>query len=142
MHELKAPSLMTLAGEGLALFELPRLFATSPALARERRDSGEPVLALPVLGASNSSTTLLHGYLSRLGYNVQGWNQRRNRGNVPDMLSRVADQLRSLHVRSPTQEWRIREQGTGSASAEIIRDLEGDFGPPPSLLHSSPIAII
>jgi hypothetical protein len=70
MQKLKAPSLLTLAGEGLTLFELPRLFAASPALARETRGNGEPVLVLPGLGASNSSTVLLRGYLSWLGYNV------------------------------------------------------------------------
>ena len=122
MYELKAPSLMTLAGESLTLFELPRLFAASPALARERRGSGEPVLVLPGLGASNYSTTLLRGYLSWLGYNVQGWNQGRNRGNVPDMLPRVADQLRSLHARTGSKVHVVGWSLGGVLAREAARD--------------------
>ena len=100
MYELKAPSFMTLAGEGLTPFELTRLVAASPSLAREARGSGEPVLVLPGLGASNSSTVLLRSYLSWLGYNVQGWTLGRNRGNVREMLPWVVDQIRSLHART------------------------------------------
>ena len=100
MYELKAPSLMTLAGESLTPFEFTRLFAASPSLAMQARGGGEPVLVLPGLGASNASTVLLRGNLAWLGYNVQGWTLGRNRGNVPEMLPWVANQIRSLHAQT------------------------------------------
>ena len=100
MTELKAPSFMTIAGEALTPFEFARLIAASPSLVREARSNGEPVIVLPGLGASNASTTLLRGYLSWLGYDVQGWTLGRNRGNVAEMLPQVADQVRSLHTRT------------------------------------------
>jgi pimeloyl-ACP methyl ester carboxylesterase len=122
MYELKAPSLMTLAGEGLTPFEFPRLFAASPALAREARGSGEPVLVLPGLGASNSSTVLLRGYLSWLGYSVQGWNLGRNRGNVADMLPWVADQIRSLHAQTGSKVHVVGWSLGGVLAREAARD--------------------
>ena len=100
MYELKPPSLMTLAGEGLTPFEFTRLLAASPSLALQARGRGEPVLVLPGLGASNKSTALLRGYLSWLGYDTNGWTLGRNHGDVAGMLPFVIDQLRSLHRQS------------------------------------------
>ena len=100
MYELKAPSLMTLAGEGLTPFEFTRLFTSSPSLAIQARGRGEPVLVLPGLGASNRSTVLLRGYLSWLGYDARGWTLGRNRGDVAGMLPSVIDEIRSFHAQS------------------------------------------
>ena len=100
MIELKAPSLMTTAGEGLTLFELTRLIAASAALARQVRGRGEPVLVLPGLGAGNRSTALMRSYLSWLGYNVRGWTLGRNRGDVATLLPQVIEQVRQFHAQS------------------------------------------
>ncbi|MFT4615077.1 MAG: pimeloyl-ACP methyl ester carboxylesterase [Bacteroidia bacterium] len=97
MTELKAPSLMTILGEGLTPFEFTRLLVASPSLAGEARGNAEPVIVLPGLGASNVSTALLRGYLSWLGYDVQGWTLGRNRGDVAQMLPQVVEQVRTLH---------------------------------------------
>ena len=122
MHELKAPSLMALAGESLTPFELTRLVAASPSLARQTRGRGEPVLVLPGLGASNSSTALLRSYLSWLGYNVQGWTLGRNRGNVAEMLPWVVDQLRVLHARTGSKVHAIGWSLGGILAREAARE--------------------
>ena len=122
MHELKAPSLMALAGESLTPFELTRLVAASPSLARQTRGRGEPVLVLPGLGASNSSTALLRNYLTWLGYNVQGWTLGRNRGNVAEMLPWVVDQLRVLHARTGSKVHAIGWSLGGILAREAARD--------------------
>lgn len=122
MYELKAPSFRTLAGEGLTPFELTRLVAASPSLAREARGSGEPVLVLPGLGASNSSTVLLRSYLSWLGYNVQGWTLGRNRGNVAGMLPWVVDQIRSLHARTGSKVHAVGWSLGGILAREAARE--------------------
>ena len=122
MTELKAPSFMTIAGEALTPFEFTRLIAASPSLVREARSNGEPVIVLPGLGASNASTTLLRGYLSWLGYDVQGWTLGRNRGNVAEMLPQVADQVRSLHTQTRSKVNLVGWSLGGVFAREVARD--------------------
>ena len=122
MYELRAPSLKTLAGESLTPIEFSRLIAASPALAREPGGSGEPVMVLPGLGASNSSTTLLRGYLSWLGYNVQGWSLGRNRGNVRELLPHVIDQVMTFHEETGSKVTIIGWSLGGVLARETARD--------------------
>lgn len=81
--------------EVAAVAELPLLVARAPRLRRQPRGHGEPVLVAPGFGASDASTALLRGYLSRLGYDVSGWGLGRNTGDVaallPQLIGRVAD---------------------------------------------------
>ena len=67
MNKLESPSLLAILREGLSGLEFARLMAASPALALQTRGSGEPVIVLPGLGASNTSTIPLRGYLTWLG---------------------------------------------------------------------------
>jgi len=68
-------------------------------LALKARGSGVPVMVLPGLGASNTSTVLLRSYLSWLGYSVQGWALGRNRGNVQELLPQVEHiEVRATHL--------------------------------------------
>lgn len=122
MSQLKAPPFIAIAGEGLTAFELTRLVAASPALALQPRGRGEPVMVLPGLGASNASTVLLRGYLSWLGYSVQGWDLGRNVGNVQERLPRVADQVRQLHAQSGRKVNIIGWSLGGVFAREVARD--------------------
>ena len=103
MIELKAPPFRALAGEFLTPLELPRLLAASPALVQQPRGSGEPVIVLPGLAASNASTVLMRGYLSWLGYSVEGWTEGRNTGDVRGLLPPVIQQVQQLHGQSDSQ---------------------------------------
>jgi alpha-beta hydrolase superfamily lysophospholipase len=89
---------MAMAGESLTPLELPRLLAASPLLALQSRGSGQPVMVLPGLGASNKSTAAMRGYLSWLGYDVQGWRLGQNTGDVAAMLPSIVEQLEEFHT--------------------------------------------
>lgn len=122
MIELKAPPFMAIAGESLTPFEFTRLVAASPTLALQARGSGEPVMVLPGLGASNTSTVLLRSYLSWLGYSVQGWTLGRNRGNVQKLLPQVVDQVRQTHAQSGSKVNIVGWSLGGVLAREVARD--------------------
>jgi pimeloyl-ACP methyl ester carboxylesterase len=82
------------------LLELPRLLIRFPALARQPRGSGQPVLVLPGYGAGDGSTALLQGYLRFLGYHVRGWGRGRTHGEVQYLMPRVLKRLMSLARKS------------------------------------------
>ena len=128
VSQLKTPSLMAIAGESLTPFEFTRLAAASPALARQARGRGEPVIVLPGLGASNRSTILLRSYLSWLGYSVQGWKLGGNGGNVRWMLPQVADQVRQVHAQSGCKVNIVGWSLGGVIAREVARDY-------PELVH-------
>ena len=100
MIEPRPPTIMAMAGESLTPLELPRLLAASPVLALQARGCGQPVMVLPGLGASNTSTAPMRRYLSWLGYDVQGWRLGQNRGDVAAMLPHVVAQLKEIHADS------------------------------------------
>ena len=71
----------------LALIELPRAIAeltalpfAAPLLATAPRGDGHPVLVLPGFIAGDTSTAILRGYLTRLGYDAHAWELGRNLG--------------------------------------------------------------
>ncbi len=97
MDELiRAPSAAGLIGQARGLFELPRLLARLPELARLPRGRGECVLVLPGYGATDASTAVLRGYVRLLGYRPLGWGLGRNRGVVPKLLPRVVERVETL----------------------------------------------
>jgi pimeloyl-ACP methyl ester carboxylesterase len=79
-----ARHLLTEPARGLAGFAILPL--ATPWLASAPRGDGHGVLVLPGLLASDMSTTLLRGFLRRLGYEVRGWNLGRNVGPTDAVL--------------------------------------------------------
>jgi pimeloyl-ACP methyl ester carboxylesterase len=71
-----------------------------PLLQLAPRGEPHPVLVLPGLMASDTSTRVLRTWLRRLGYPVVGWELGRNRGptkDVVDALPRLLDRLAGEH---------------------------------------------
>jgi pimeloyl-ACP methyl ester carboxylesterase len=71
-----------------------------PLLALAPKGEPHPVLVLPGLMASDLSTRVLRGWLSRLGYPVVGWALGRNRGPTDEVvaeLPNLVDRLASEH---------------------------------------------
>lgn len=96
----RAPSLVTLAGEGRGIAVVPRLLLSLPGLSRMPRGYGATVMLLPGFGASDSSNAVLNALLRYLGYRVSGWGFGVNRGNVQSMLPRVLERVRTLANKS------------------------------------------
>ena len=122
MSQLVTPSIMTIAKESLTPFEFTRLFVACPALALQSRGSGEPVMVLPGLGASNSSTFLLRRYLSWLGYSVEGWELGRNSGNVEQLLPQVAEHVQEVHKKTGLKVNLVGWSLGGVLAREVARD--------------------
>ena len=71
----------------LAMMEGPRMFtelaslvSAAPFLYHAPRGDRHPVMVMPGFGASDSSTTVLRGFLTTLGYQVSPWELGRNLG--------------------------------------------------------------
>ena len=100
LEGLQAPHPTGIIREMRVLLELPRLLFRFPALARQPRGCGQPVLVLPGYGAGDFSTALLQGYLRFLGYRVRGWGRGRTNGEVQNLMPRVLKRLMSLARKS------------------------------------------
>ena len=80
-----------------ALGELGAAIALLPLLRRAPRGDGHPVLVLPGLIASDTSTQLLRAYLTDLGYSVHGWGLGRNLGLKPGLERKMLERLQALY---------------------------------------------
>src|ERR1700712_1344021 len=77
---ITAPSRLLMLAEIRAIWEAGATLAVWPLLQLAPRGDGHPVLVLPGLVASDSSTRLLRRYLAGRGYDVHGWGLGRNLG--------------------------------------------------------------
>lgn len=94
--EITSPSLGLLAAEGRGLLDIPALLAAAPFLAAAPRGHNHPVIVLPGLGADDTSTFAIRGFLERLGYQVHGWGRGRNIRAPEADLAAIAAQAEDL----------------------------------------------
>ena len=80
IHTLAPPSRTLMFLEGRALHEFGAFLGALPLLSLAPRGDGHPVLVLPGLVASDTSTRPLRSFLHSKGYAVSGWRQGRNFG--------------------------------------------------------------
>jgi pimeloyl-ACP methyl ester carboxylesterase len=119
---LQIPASSGVIREARSLIELPRLLLRFPALARQPRGNGEPVLILPPHGTGDTSTIVLKGYLRLLGYRARGWGLGRNRGRVAELLPRVLKRLSSFSRRSQQKVSLIGWSFGGYLAREVARE--------------------
>jgi pimeloyl-ACP methyl ester carboxylesterase len=93
---LRPPSKTLQLLELRALAELGTSIALLPLLRRAPRGDGHPVLVLPGLIASDTSTQLLRAYLGDRGYATHGWGLGRNLGLKPGLEERMIERLLGL----------------------------------------------
>jgi len=93
---LRPPSRTLQLLELRALGELGASLALLPLLRRAPRGDGHPVLVLPGLIASDTSTQLLRAYLGDRGYAAQGWGLGRNLGLKPGLEARMIERVLEL----------------------------------------------
>ena len=98
----KPPSTALLLMEGRALPELLAFAVSLPVLATAPLGDGHPVLVLPGLVASDTSTKPLRAFLSNRGYAAYGWELGRNFGPLPGIEQKMRErivELRKQHGR-------------------------------------------
>jgi pimeloyl-ACP methyl ester carboxylesterase len=93
------PSRELLMLEGRAIFELLSFFTAYPLLELSPRGDGHPVLVLPGLAASDTSTQPLRTFLKSRGYRTHGWKLGPNLGPRPGVEDKMQARLAELAER-------------------------------------------
>ena len=99
---LSPPSKTLMFLEGRAISELGAFLGALPLLSLAPRGDGHPVLVLPGLVASDTSTRPLRSFLKSRGYAVSGWRQGRNLGlrhGVQNAMVDLVQELNDTHGR-------------------------------------------
>src|SRR5437868_10411888 len=99
---LRPPSRTLMFLEGRAISELGAFLGALPLLTLAPTGDGHPVLVLPGLVASDTSTRPLRAFLRSRGYFVKGWGQGRNLGlreGVQDGMQDLVHELSDTHGR-------------------------------------------
>src|SRR5437660_5889841 len=94
---LDPPSRTLMFLEGRAMHELGAFLGALPLLSLAPRGDGHPVLVLPGLVASDTSTRPLRAFLKTRGYAVSGWRQGRNLGLRPGVQHAMVDLVHELN---------------------------------------------
>src|SRR5690349_15987038 len=104
LHSTPSPKFHRPPSRTLQLMEL-RAFgefsaslALMPMLQRTPRGDGHPVLVLPGLIASDTSTRLLRAYLASRGYDARGWGLGRNMGLKEGLRDKMLDAVRKIYA--------------------------------------------
>ncbi len=90
--------------EGRAISELGAFLGALPLLSLAPRGDGHPVLVLPGLVASDTSTRPLRSFLKSRGYAVSGWRQGRNLGLRDGVQHAMVDLVQRAERRPSTQD--------------------------------------
>ena len=93
------PSRHLLLLETRALWEMGAYFATYPLLRLGSQGDGHPVMVLPGMGASDTSTRPLRRFLKDRGYSAHGWKLGPNHGPRPGVERKMAERLSELAER-------------------------------------------
>src|ERR671927_1611044 len=83
--------------EGRAIHEMGAFIGALPLLSLAPTGDGHPVLVLPGLVASDTSTRPLRAFLKSRGYAVSGWRQGRNLGLRPGVQHAMVDLVHELN---------------------------------------------
>lgn len=90
------PSRALLLLEWRALWELGGFYAAYPLLRLAPRGDRHPVLVIPGLGASDTSTRPLRRFLRDQGWTPYGWKQGPNHGPKPGVQARLHQRVAAL----------------------------------------------
>ena len=99
---LRPPSRTLMFLETRAIHEFGAFLGALPLLSLAPRGDGHPVLVLPGLVASDTSTRPLRSFLKGRGYAVSGWRQGRNLGlrdGVQESMLDLVAELNETHGR-------------------------------------------
>lgn len=97
------PSRLQTLGELSSPLSLAGLLIKSPALARQPRGQGQPVLCFPGIMTDDGATWIMRRYLNWLGYDAHPWRLGRNHGNSRVLNPRVVERVNQLHKQTGQQ---------------------------------------
>jgi len=100
--QMRPPSKTLMFLEGRAISELGAFLGALPLLSLAPTGDGHPVLVLPGLVASDTSTRPLRSFLKTRGYAVSGWGQGRNMGlrhGLQQAMVELVHELNDTHGR-------------------------------------------
>src|SRR5712672_259953 len=95
-QRLRPPSRTLMLLETRAIHEFGAFLGALPLLSLTPMGDGHPVLVLPGLVASDTSTRPLRSFLKHRGYAVSGWGQGRNLGLRDGVQQAMVDLVREL----------------------------------------------
>ena len=124
--DIPAPSGWLLASEPRVVWEYVAgltMFATVKRMAP--RGDGHPVLVIPGLGASDTSTAMLRKLLDELGYKTYPWALGRNRGLKEHVTAAMQARLQHIHDKHQ-QKVSIIGQSLGGVFARELAKLAPD----------------
>jgi pimeloyl-ACP methyl ester carboxylesterase len=96
-QSLRPPSRTLMFLEGRAISELGAFLGALPLLSLAPKGDGHPVLVLPGLVASDTSTRPLRSFLKSRGYAASGWRQGRNLGLRHGVQHAMVDLVHELN---------------------------------------------
>lgn len=91
VRDFQAPGNDKLVNEFFSWLEFPRLFLSTPALFDVPEGQGRKVIVMPGFGAGDLSTLPLRQYLQLIRYDVTGWMQGSNNGDVLALLNAMKE---------------------------------------------------
>lgn len=95
---LKPPSLIQLALEARAPFELWASILSSPFLRKITKGDGQPVIVFPGLAAGDLSTFPMRQFFKHLGYPSYGWEQGLNAGPRDGVLAGCKQRIIEIYA--------------------------------------------
>lgn len=89
---------MLMLMEGRAIWELGAFYAATPMFKRLPKGDGHPVLVMPGLAATDTSTKPLRRFLRDRGYEPAGWELGRNLGLRDGLLEGMLERIDALYA--------------------------------------------
>lgn len=94
LNSLEPPSKLLLLAEFRAVYEVVAGMLTLSTLSHiAPKGNGQPVLVLPGLGGTDSSTSLVRSFLNSQGFSAYAWEQGRNVGPTDQLIDSLRDLL-------------------------------------------------
>lgn len=120
---LSAPPRWRVLFEAQAAAELANLGLRYRELTRTRSEFKYPIILFPGFGTSERALAFLSRYLKTVGGEVFDWGIGRNHGYVPDLLTQMLEQVRTLSHQRQTKLHLVGWSLGGYIAREVARDL-------------------
>ncbi len=126
-QQIERPSILWLLLEIRAIFELGATLISMPWLKDCPMGDGHPVLVIPGLGASDTSTAILRRFLKEKNYAVHGWELGHNKGYNRELLSKMYKRIEELYHRYGGRKLSLIGWSLGGVYARELAKIYPEF---------------